>query len=67
MSVSRVAKGTQAIMAIGVDEAPTAEVSLGLCWVGFPCVPLAWLAISGGTQAVVDWARPLRRCDAGSL
>ena len=27
MSVSRVAKGTQAIMAIGVDEAPTPEVS----------------------------------------
>jgi D-3-phosphoglycerate dehydrogenase len=26
MSVSRVAKGTQAIMAIGVDEAPSAEV-----------------------------------------
>jgi D-3-phosphoglycerate dehydrogenase len=26
MTVSRVAKGTEAIMAIGVDSAPTAEV-----------------------------------------
>jgi D-3-phosphoglycerate dehydrogenase len=31
MTVSRVAKGTEAIMAIGVDSAPTAEVGgLGL-------------------------------------
>lgn len=34
MTVSRVAKGTEAIMAIGVDSAPTAEVGCGWGWAG---------------------------------